>query len=326
MNSDSERTNGQLPEKNSGECAEKACENADDRDFGSEFVSDEILCGETEAGCRNGGKIVIAAQKNGGRLDAFAAEHTELVPQDIPIDIVYQDADIAVINKPVGMVVHPAPGNPDGTLCNALMFHLKDLSGIGGAMRPGLVHRIDKNTSGLLVIAKNDDAHNFLANELKTHSVARTYCALCEGNFRQDSGTVDAPLARHKTDRKRMAVYPAGTAGAREAVTHWFVRERFPNSGAGGRTLLRVELETGRTHQIRVHMAYINHPLVGDDVYGTGAASAVRGRNDLGFVGQALHAERLRLIHPRTHEQMEFFAPLPEHFKAALEKLRGANG
>lgn len=162
---------------------------------------------------------------------------TELVPQDIPIDIVYQDADIAVINKPVGMVVHPAPGNPDGTLCNALMFHLKDLSGIGGAMRPGLVHRIDKNTSGLLVIAKNDDAHNFLANELKTHSVARTYCALCEGNFRQDSGTVDAPLARHKTDRKRMAVYPAGTAGAREAVTHWFVRERFPNSGAGGRTL-----------------------------------------------------------------------------------------
>ena len=211
MNSDSERTNGQLPEKNSGECAEKACENADDRDFGSEFVSDEILCGETEDDCRNGGKIVIAAQKNGGRLDAFAAEHaeltrsavqrlllcgavtvtgrsekakyavrmgdiieiqlpppvpTELVPQDIPIDIVYQDADIAVINKPVGMVVHPAPGNPDGTLCNALMFHLKDLSGIGGAMRPGLVHRIDKNTSGLLVIAKNDDAHNFLANEL----------------------------------------------------------------------------------------------------------------------------------------------------------------
>lgn len=371
MNSDSERMNGHLPEKDSGECAEKACENADDRDFGSEFVSDEILCGETEDDCRNGGKIVIAAQKNGGRLDAFAAEHTELtrsavqrlllcgavtvngrsekakyavrmgdiieiqlpppvptelVPQDIPIDIVYQDADIAVINKPVGMVVHPAPGNPDGTLCNALMFHLKDLSGIGGAMRPGLVHRIDKNTSGLLVIAKNDDAHNFLANELKTHSVARTYCALCEGNFRQDSGTVDAPLARHKTDRKRMAVYPAGTAGAREAVTHWFVRERFPNSGAGGRTLLRVELETGRTHQIRVHMAYINHPLVGDDVYGTGAASAVRGRNDLGFAGQALHAERLRLIHPRTHEQMEFFAPLPEHFKAALEKLRGANG
>ena len=254
------------------------------------------------------------------------AKPLDVVPQDIPIDIVYEDDDLLVVDKPKGMVVHPAPGNPDGTLCNALMFHLKDLSGIGGAMRPGLVHRIDKNTSGLLVIAKNDDAHNFLANELKTHSVARTYCALCEGNFRQDSGTVDAPLARHKTDRKRMAVYPAGTAGAREAVTHWFVRERFPNSGAGGRTLLRVELETGRTHQIRVHMAYINHPLVGDDVYGTGAASAVRGRNDLGFVGQALHAERLRLIHPRTHEQMEFFAPLPEHFKAALEKLRGANG
>ena len=325
MNSDSERTNGQLPEKNSGECAEKACENADDRDFGSEFVSDEILCGETEDDCRNGGKIVIAAQKNGGRLDAFAAEHTELTRSAVQRLLLCGAVTVNGRSEKAKYAVRMGD-NPDGTLCNALMFHLKDLSGIGGAMRPGLVHRIDKNTSGLLVIAKNDDAHNFLANELKTHSVARTYCALCEGNFRQDSGTVDAPLARHKTDRKRMAVYPAGTAGAREAVTHWFVRERFPNSGAGGRTLLRVELETGRTHQIRVHMAYINHPLVGDDVYGTGAASAVRGRNDLGFVGQALHAERLRLIHPRTHEQMEFFAPLPEHFKAALEKLRGANG
>lgn len=332
---------------------------------GGEFVSDEP---GDEIGAEE--RVIVKAETDGGRLDAFAAEQTELtrsavqrlllsgavtvngraekakysvrkgdvieillpppvptelIPQDIPIDIVYQDADIAVVNKPVGMVVHPAPGNPDGTLCNALMFHLKDLSGIGGAMRPGLVHRIDKNTSGLLVIAKNDEAHNFLASELKTHSVARTYCALCEGNFKQDSGTVDAPLARHRTDRKRMAVYPVGTVGAREAVTHWFVRERFPNSGAGGRTLLRVELETGRTHQIRVHMAHINHPLVGDDVYGIGAASGVRGRNDLGFTGQALHAEKLRLVHPRTHETMEFFAPLPKNFEAALEKLRGTN-
>lgn len=230
----------------------------------------------------------------------------EIVPQDIPLDIVYQDADIAVINKPVGMVVHPAPGNPDGTLVNALMFHLKDLSGIGGEIRPGIVHRIDKNTSGLLVVAKNDAAHNFLSAELKTHSVQRTYFALCEGNFRDDSGTVDAPIARHKLDRKRMAMVPGG----REAVTHWQVAERF-----GDMTLLSVELETGRTHQIRVHMAYINHPLIGDDVYG-------RGRNSLGFEGQALHAAKLRLTHPRTGERMEFTAPLPETFEKALEKLR----
>ncbi len=231
---------------------------------------------------------------------------TEIVPQDIPLDIVYQDADIAVINKPVGMVVHPAPGNPDGTLVNALMFHLTDLSGIGGEIRPGIVHRIDKNTSGLLVVAKNDAAHNFLAGELKTHAVQRTYFALCEGNFKEDEGTVDAPIARHRTDRKKMAVVPGG----REAVTHWRVAERF-----GDMTLLSVELETGRTHQIRVHMAYINHPLVGDDVYG-------RGKNSLGFSGQALHAAKLRLTHPRTGERMEFTAPLPENFAAALRKLR----
>lgn len=177
--------------------------------------------------------------------------------------------------------MHPAPGNPDGTLCNALMFHLKDLSGIGGAMRPGLVHRIDKNTSGLLVIAKNDDAHNFLANELKTHSVARTYCALCEGNFRQDSGTVDAPLARHKTDRKRMAVYPAGTAGAREAVTHWFVANVSRTAARAEERFCGIELETGRTHQIRVHMAYINHPLVGRRCirHGCGIGSARQERS-----------------------------------------------
>ncbi|MBR6006329.1 MAG: RluA family pseudouridine synthase [Clostridia bacterium] len=231
----------------------------------------------------------------------------ELVAQDIPIDIVYQDEDIAVINKPVGMVVHPAAGNPDGTLVNALMYHLKDLSGIGGELRPGIVHRIDKDTSGLLVVAKNDAAHNFLSAELKTHSVQRTYFALCEGNFREDEGTVDAPIARHRTDRKKMAVVPGG----REATTHWHVEERF-----GDMTLLRVELETGRTHQIRVHMAYINHPLVGDAVYG-------RGRNSLGFTGQALHAAKLRLTHPRTGERMEFTAPLPENFEKALEKLRG---
>lgn len=231
---------------------------------------------------------------------------TELIPEDIPLDIVYEDADIAVINKPVGMVVHPAPGNPSGTLVNAIMYRIKDLSGIGGEIRPGIVHRIDKNTSGLLVIAKNDFSHNFLSSELKTHAVSRVYIALAEGNFKDDCGTVNAPIGRHRTERKRMAVVPNG----REAITHYSVLERF-----GDKTLLRVELETGRTHQIRVHMAYIGHPLVGDDVYSSG-------RNDLGFIGQALHAAELNLRHPRTGEWMHFTAELPEGFRKALEKLR----
>ena len=239
-------------------------------------------------------------------VDPPEPEPVELEKEDIPLDIVYQDADIAVINKPVGMVVHPAAGNPSGTLVNAIMFHIKDLSGIGGKIRPGIVHRIDKNTSGLIVIAKNDEAHNFLSDELKTHSVSRVYYALAEGNFKEDCGTVDAPIARHRTDRKRMAV----VMGGRNAITHWRVEERF-----GTKTLLRVELETGRTHQIRVHLAYIGHPLVGDDVYGGG-------KNDLGFKGQALHAAELRLTHPRTGESMTFHAPLPEVFQKALEKLR----
>lgn len=236
-------------------------------------------------------------------------EITDILPQDIPLDIVYQDADIAVINKPKGMVVHPAAGNPDGTLVNAIMYHIKDLSGIGGEVRPGIVHRIDRMTSGLLVIAKNDNAHVFLSDQLKTHAVSRVYYALCEGNFREDSGTVDAPIARHRTDRKKMAVDPNG----RSAVTHWRVLERF-----GDMTLLRVELETGRTHQIRVHMAYIKHPIVGDEVYG-------HAKNSLGIVGQALHAGELRLTHPATGEEMVFTAPLPEEFVNALEKLRKRN-
>ncbi len=231
---------------------------------------------------------------------------TDIVPQDIPLDIVYQDEDIAVIDKPKGMVVHPAAGNPDGTLVNAIMYHIKDLSGIGGEVRPGIVHRIDRMTSGLLVIAKNDDAHIFLSNELKTHAVSRVYYALCDGNFREDSGTVDAPIARARNDRKRMAVDESG----RSAITHWRVLERF-----GDVTFLKVELETGRTHQIRVHMSYIKHPIVGDEVYG-------RAKNKLGIVGQALHAGELRLTHPRTGEAMTFTAPLPEEFQNALDKLR----
>lgn len=230
----------------------------------------------------------------------------DVVPQDIPIDIVYQDADIAVINKPKGMVVHPAAGNPDGTLVNAVMYHIKDLSGIGGEIRPGIVHRIDRMTSGLLVIAKNDAAHVFLADELKTHSVSRVYYCLVEGNIREDEGVIDAPIARSRTDRKKMAVDEKG----RNAVTHWRVLERF-----GDVTFLKVELETGRTHQIRVHMSYIKHPIIGDEVYG-------RAKNKLGIVGQALHAGELRLTHPATHERMTFKAPLPEEFENALKKLR----
>ena len=240
---------------------------------------------------------------------------TETLPQDIPLDIVYQDADIIVINKPKGMVVHPAPGNPDGTLVNAPLWHVKDLSGIGGELRPGIVHRIDRMTSGLLVVAKNDAAHAELSAQLKTHSVSRVYYALAEGNFREDSGTVDAPIARAKNDRKKMAVDPSG----RSAVTHWQVIKRFPLHPEQDITFLRIELETGRTHQIRVHMAYIKHPLVGDEVYGHGA-------NKLGITGQALHAGELRLTHPVTRERMAFTAPLPEEFENALALLEKRSG
>ncbi len=230
---------------------------------------------------------------------------TEITPENIPINIVYQDTAVAVINKPQGMVVHPAAGNPNGTLVNALMFHIHDLSGVGGELRPGIVHRIDKLTSGLLVVAKNDAAHAALSAQLKTHSVSRIYYALCVGNFREDSGTVDKPIARSRADRKRMAVDPLG----RSAITHYEVLERFSDY-----TLLRVVLETGRTHQIRVHMAYIKHPIVGDAVYG-------QAKNRLGFDGQALHAGELSFLHPTTGERMTFFAPLPDYYIAALKKL-----
>ena len=230
-------------------------------------------------------------------------EPVGIMPADIPISIVFEDEHIAVIDKEKGMVVHPAPGHTDDTLVNALMFRLKDLSGIGGELRPGIVHRIDRLTSGLIVVAKNDAAHNALARQIKEHSARRTYIALVEGNFREDSGTVNAPIARHRTDRKKMAVDPSG----RDAVTHWEVLRRF-----GQRTLLRVRLETGRTHQIRVHMAHIKHPVTGDDVYGKAAP-----RLD----GQALHASRLELTHPATGERMEFRAKLPEWFAAELLRL-----
>ena len=235
------------------------------------------------------------------------AEDTAVEAQDIPLDVVYEDEDVIVVNKPVGLVVHPAPGHPDGTLVNALLHHCGDsLSGIGGEKRPGIVHRIDRDTSGLIIAAKNDAAHLALSAQLKDHSLSRTYECLVTGNMKQDSGTVDAPIGRSSADRKKMAVVPTG----RRAVTHWEVVARYP-----GVTHLRCRLETGRTHQIRVHMAYIGHPILGDTVYG--AKKPVPG-----LTGQCLHASGLRFVHPRTGEPVELHCPLPPEFTAMLQKLQ----
>ena len=243
-------------------------------------------------------------------------EPYDVVPQNIPIDIVYEDDDIIVVNKPKGMVVHPAAGNPDGTLVNALLYHCGDrLSGIGGVMRPGIVHRIDKDTSGLLVVAKNDFAHNFLSEEIKEHKVSRIYYAVANGRFKEQEGTVDAPIGRHMTDRKKMAVYKS-TEHARDAVTHYRVEEEY-----SGFSRLRLELETGRTHQIRVHMAYKGHPLLGDTVYGGGHSKFERQNAEL-LSGQCLHARELILTHPRSGEIMHFESPFPEYFTVITEKLK----
>ena len=233
------------------------------------------------------------------------AEEPEARPEDIPLDIVYEDGDVIVVNKPVGMVVHPAPGHPDGTLVNALLHHCAgSLSGVGGQLRPGIVHRIDRDTSGLIIAAKNDAAHAFLAAQLADHTLARTYECLAVGNFKEDSGTVDAPIGRHRTDRKKMAVVPDG----RSAVTHWEVIARY-----NGVTHVRCRLETGRTHQIRVHMAYIGHPILGDTVYG--AKKAVPG-----LMGQCLQAVELRFIHPRTGQLVTVSCPRSEEFERQLRK------
>ena len=257
------------------------------------------------------GRAVSKSYKLAGGEDIAVTlpepEPVEAVPQDIPLDVVYEDADVIVVNKPSGMVVHPAPGHPDGTLVNALLYHcVGTLSGIGGALRPGIVHRIDRDTSGLIIAAKNDAAHQYLSAQLADHTLARTYECIVVGALREDRGTVDAPIARHPTDRKRMAV----VAGGREAVTHWEVIARYP-----GYTHVRCRLETGRTHQIRVHMAYIGHPILGDTVYG--AKKEVDG-----LTGQCLHAVGLRFLHPRTHEVVELSCPLPEEFTRMLQKIR----
>lgn len=244
-------------------------------------------------------------------------EPDEAVPQDIPLDIVYEDEDILVVNKPCGMVVHPAAGNPDGTLVNAILYHCGDsLSGIGGVIRPGIVHRIDKDTSGLLVIAKNDAAHLALSDQLKVHRVRRVYHAIAIGNLREDEGTVDAPIGRHPTDRKKMAVLRGDGAHARDAVTHYRVLERFT-----GMCHIECRLETGRTHQIRVHMASLGHPLLGDPVYG-GANHRFCEAHPALIHGQCLHAAELSLIHPRTGEEMHFTCPLPVNMVKILTLLR----
>ena len=234
-------------------------------------------------------------------------ELPEPEPQDIPLDIVYEDADVVVVNKPRGMVVHPAPGHPDGTLVNALLWHCgASLSGVGGERRPGIVHRIDKDTSGLIIAAKNDFAHLALSAQLADRSLSRVYEAVARGEFREEAGTVDAPIGRHPTERKRMAVTERGS---RPAVTHWEVIARYR-----GWTHIRCRLETGRTHQIRVHMAYIGHPLLGDMVYGAR-------KPERGLEGQCLHARELKFLHPRTGEAIHLSTELPEYFQQVLASL-----
>lgn len=235
------------------------------------------------------------------------AAEIPLVAQDIPLDIVFEDDDVIVINKERGIVVHPAPGHPDGTVVNALLYHCGNtLSGIGGEKRPGIVHRIDKDTSGLLIIAKNDFSHRFLSAQLSDHSLYRQYNAVVRGGFKDDEGTVDAPIGRHPTDRKRMAVT---LRNSKEAVTHWSVISRY-----NGYTYIQCRLETGRTHQIRVHMSHIGHPLLGDSTYGGTSP-------EKGLEGQCLHAGMLRFIHPRTEKEIIVSCPLPDYFTEVLRKL-----
>lgn len=230
----------------------------------------------------------------------------EIIPEDIPLDIIFQDKDIVIINKPQDMVVHPAPGNYSGTLVNGLLFHIDTLSSINGVIRPGIVHRLDKDTSGLLVVAKNDKAHRFLSEELKERKIKRSYISLVHGVLKSDEGTIDAPIGRHPKDRKKMAVT---SKNSKEAISHYKVLDRYDNY-----TLVEVDLKTGRTHQIRVHMAHINYPIVGDPVYS-------RGKNEFGLDKQMLHAYKLGFIHPSTKEYMEFKADLPLYFKNIIKTL-----
>ncbi len=250
--------------------------------------------------------------KNGDAINVTIPDPQEysVEPENIHLDIIYEDEQLLVVNKPKDMVVHPAAGNYSGTLVNAILYHCGDsLSGINGVMRPGILHRIDKNTSGLLLVAKNDAAHLFLAEQISEHSLTREYEAVVYGNLKNDDGTVNAPISRHPVKRKQMAI----VSGGKEAVTHYTVLERF-----GDFTHIRLRLETGRTHQIRVHMASLGHPVAGDDVYGPHKIITKLG-------GQCLHARKIGFIHPKTHEYMEFTSELPEYFKKFLKECARGN-
>ena len=282
------------------------------------FLSEQDM-GVTRSGLvkliENGGVKVCGKEisknyklKKGDNITVEIPEPVELdvLPQNIPVEIVYEDDCLLVVNKPKGMVVHPAAGNPDGTLVNALLYHCKGrLSSINGVIRPGIVHRIDKNTSGLLIVAKTDQAHQFLAEQIKEHSFTREYQAILCGRLKDKSGTIDAPIGRSKYDRKKMCVTPENS---KNAVTHYEVIDEF-----GQYSLVKFRLETGRTHQIRVHSAYIGHSVLGDDVYG---------KPYKGVEGQCLHAKKIGFIHPETKEYLEFDSELPEYFSALLDKLR----
>ncbi len=292
--------------------------NAEKSDTGQRI--DKYISGNTENLTRSAiqnliekGKITVngkAVSKNyklrdGDNIEIEIPEPEilDVKPENIPLDIIYEDSDLLVVNKPKGMVVHPAHGNYNGTLVNALLYHCKDsLSGINGVIRPGIVHRIDKNTSGLLIVAKNDISHVKLSEQIKAHSFTREYEAIACGYFKEKSGTVDAPIGRHHTDRKKMCVT---YENSKNAVTHYEVIKQY-----GGYAHVRLKLETGRTHQIRVHLSYINHPVLGDDVYG---------KPYKGIDGQCLHAKKIGFIHPSTGEYMEFSSGLPEYFQKILK-------
>ncbi len=242
------------------------------------------------------------------KIDIPEPKPLEVLAEDIPLDILYEDDDVIIVNKPKGMVVHPADGHANGTLVNALLFHCRDsLSGINGILRPGIVHRIDMNTTGSLIVCKNDLAHNKIAEQIKVHSINRRYLGIVHGNLKNDSGTIDAPIARSKTDRKKMAI----VEGGKEAITHYRDLERLNSY-----TFCEFKLETGRTHQIRVHMASIHHPLLGDEVYGPKKCPIK------GLEGQTLHAWKIGFVHPTTGEYMEFEAPIPEYFQKLLNRLK----
>lgn len=293
---------------------------ASDDDYGKridKFISDNIaqLSRSAVQGLILNGLALVNGKNSGKNYKIHGGEQISVeipepqpmdaLPEDIPLDIVYEDSELLVVNKPKGMVVHPAHGNYNGTLVNALLHHCGDsLSGINGVIRPGIVHRIDKNTSGLLIVAKTDSAHVKLAEQIKAHSFTREYEAVAAGYFKESEGTIDAPIGRHKTDRKKMCVTQENS---RNAVTHYSVLRQY-----GGYAHVRLRLETGRTHQIRVHLAYIGHPVLGDDVYG---------KSYKGIDGQCLHARKIGFIHPSSGEYMEFVSELPEYFSSILNKL-----